>query len=191
MLFVIEHLEPRVSQWLTIEYSSAARIVGRENLMITNVRDEVERKKLAKFSMVTGESAASLFNNPRTIVLDPQARRRFHPEDAKEVKAIVVGGILGDDPPRGRTRELLSGKLSKARKRNIGKSQFSIDGSIFLAKQIAAGHSLEELPCGHEVEIKVGPGLSVILPFSYPLVNGKPLISKPLVKYLRRKGATF
>ncbi|MEM2192558.1 MAG: SAM-dependent methyltransferase [Candidatus Hadarchaeales archaeon] len=188
---MIEHLEPRLSEWLMIEYSSAARIVGRKNLMITNVGREAERKKLAKISRVASESAASLFDNRYTIVLDPQAKKTLLAKDAEKARAIVVGGILGDDPPQGRTRELLSKKLPRAKKRNLGKSQFSIDGSVFLAKQIASGHSLEELPCVHDVEIKIAPKLSIILPFSYPLLKGKPLISRALVRYLKQKGASF
>jgi len=38
-LFVIEHLEGEVGKWVLLEYKNVARIVGKENLVITNVRN--------------------------------------------------------------------------------------------------------------------------------------------------------
>lgn len=189
MLFVIEHLEPELSEWLFLEYSSAARIAGRKNLLITNVRSKRDRERLSKICRAVGWSARVLFNSSDVIVLDPQARKALTPSDRAQV--IIVGGILGDDPPRGRTKKLLSIWLPRAMKRNLGKHQFSIDGSIYLAKQVLSGHPLEEIPCARGVEIKVEPGLSIVLPFSYPLVGGKPLISPPLVRFLKRRGIGF
>lgn len=182
-LFVIEHLEPRLSRWLLIEYSHAAEIAGR--LLVTNVKKASERRKLSKICEVRSESVAEIFRPRELLVLDPQARKPLTRRDFSGVSAVVVGGILGDNPPRGRTKILLTDRLRGCKARNIGKAQFSIDGSVFVAKEILRGKKLQDIPVVVEVEIPLEEGHSVILPFAYPLVNGKPLIHPKLVEYLR------
>jgi len=189
-LIVVEHLEPKLSEWLLAEYSHAAEIVGGR-LLITNVKSDGERRRLSKVCEVRKESVAEIFRPRELLVLDPQARRRLRTEDLSRVRAVVIGGILGDDPPRGRTRRLLTERLPGCIPRNIGRGQFSIDGSVYIVREIAAGRRLEDIPTVEDVEIPLEEGISIILPFSYPLVDGRPLVSERLVGYLRRKGARF
>ena len=186
MLFVIEHLEPKLSEWLYMEYSHAAQIVGRERLLITNVKRKDEFRKLGKTMCVQTKRAHELFKQRELIVLDPCARKKLMPTDLKNKRAIVIGGILGEEPPLGRTRKLLTKSLPGASARNIGRHQFPIDGATYMAKQVSDDKSLEEIPVKHGLEIRIGSGHSVILPYAYPLVDGKPLISKKLVAYLKR-----
>lgn len=187
MLFVIEHLEENLSEWLLMEYSHAVKIAGRENVIITNVRDEENFKKLSKIAKVERASVREIFLDKKLIVLDPQARRCLSPLDA-EADVVVVGGILGDHPPRRRTRKLLTKFLPRAEARNMGKLQLSIDGAIYVADEVLGGKHLEEIPMIFGLEIQVSEKHSVYLPYAYPLVDGKPLISAELVKYLRVKG---
>jgi ribosome biogenesis SPOUT family RNA methylase Rps3 len=191
ILFVIEHLEPELSEWLWIEYAHAVELVGREGLMITNVKREDERRKLLKLCDARPERVADLFPQRELLVLDPQARRKLTPADLNKRRVVVIGGILGDDPPRGRTRALLTERLPGAASRSLGKHQFSIDGSVYVAKRVSEGAELDEIPTRVGIEIPVGRHCSVILPFAYPLVDGRPLISDKLVAYLKRRGASF
>jgi ribosome biogenesis SPOUT family RNA methylase Rps3 len=188
---VIEHLEPKLSEWLYLEYSHAAELVGRENLLITNVKRKNEREKLQKICAARQESVADLFRQQELLILDPQARRMLTPADLKKWNVVVVGGILGDDPPRGRTKELLTKFLPKAASRNLGKLQLSIDGSVYLARLVSEGTRLDQIPLTYNLKIPIGPRCSIVLPFAYPLVRGKPLISNRLVTYLKRRGAKF
>lgn len=186
MLFVIEHLEPKLSEWLFIEYSHAAQIVGRERLLITNVKKRSEFQKLAKITNVERKRACELFEQRRLIVLDPRARKKLSPADMRNKWAIVIGGILGEETPKGRTEELLTKSLPRASARNIGRHQFPIDGATYIAKQVGDGISLKEIPVKLGLEVGIGSGHSVILPYAYPLVDGKPLISQRLIAYLKR-----
>lgn len=186
MLFVIEHLEPRLSEWLFIEYSHAARIVGRKKLLITNVKKKSEFRKLTDITNVERKRACELFNQRDLVVLDPCARRKLSPVDLRGKKAIVMGGILGSDPPLGRTKKLLTKTLPLTLARSLGEGQFSIDGATYMAKRVSEGASLGGVPIHHGLEIKISSGHSVLLPYAYPLVDGKPLISRKLVAYLKR-----
>jgi ribosome biogenesis SPOUT family RNA methylase Rps3 len=190
-LFVIEHLEPKLSEWLYLEYSHAAELVRQGNLLITNVKRRNERRRLRRICGVRRESVTDLFSQQKLLILDPQARKKLTPADLEKWHVVVVGGILGDDPPRGRTRELLTRFLPKAASRNLGKLQLSIDGSVYLARLVSEGTQLDQIPLIHNLEIPVGPRCSIVLPFAYPLVRGKPLISSRLVAYLKRQGTKF
>jgi len=186
MLFVIEHLEPKLSEWLHIEYSHAARIVGRKRLLITNVKKRGEFRKLVKIARVERKRACELFKQRKLIVLDPRARKKLSPTDMRGRGVIVIGGILGEDPPLGRTRELLTQTLSRASARNLGKEQLAIDNATYVAKQVSEGKSLEEVPVQHGLEIQISKVQSTFLPYTFPLVKGKPLISRELIAYLKR-----
>jgi len=186
VLFVIEHLEPVVSKWVWYEYKHASRIVGKENLIITNVKDPREAKELRKIAIVSRESIIEVgAPSKRLIILDPQAKESLRLEDFKEVDFIVVGGIMGDHPPRGRTFELLTKRIPGCKARNIGKEQFSVDGAIYIALMISEGISLEEIPIVKGLEIKVNEYLTIELPYAFPLVNNRPLISEELIEYLK------
>ncbi|MEM2213843.1 MAG: SAM-dependent methyltransferase [Candidatus Nezhaarchaeales archaeon] len=180
-LFVIEHLEPRLSKWVLIEYEHASLIVGKDNLAFTNVKRGF--KTLEKLGKVYRESAVELFDNEGVIVLDPRADKLLEPSDFNDVESVVVGGILGDHPPRGRTFTLITSKMRRARARSLGNRQFSIDGAIYMALKVAQGVELSDIPVADSLTLKCGD-LEIYLPFSYPLVNGKPVISPKLIDCL-------
>jgi ribosome biogenesis SPOUT family RNA methylase Rps3 len=185
MLFIIEHLEPRVSEWLCIEYSNAAQIVGRERLLITNVKKSDEFEKLSRIACTERKHFDKLFWKEEVLVLDPRARKKLSPGDFIGKKAIIIGGILGADPPLGRTEKLLT-KRVEAPARNLGREQFSIDGAVYVAKKVSEGTPLKEVPVQLGIEIQIGRGHSVLLPYAYPIGDRGPLISRQLIRYLKR-----
>jgi len=153
-----------------------SRVVGAERCVAESVEELLRRRVL---------------DPRRTLVLDPRAERVLEPGEAAEAEAIVVGGILGDHPPRGRTWSLLTRRLLRlgAEARSLGPEQMSIDGAVYTALQIAAGRRLEELEFidspSFEVETPDGFVWTVTLPFRYPAVDGKPLVSPKLLRLLR------
>ncbi|MEM1538633.1 MAG: SAM-dependent methyltransferase [Candidatus Nezhaarchaeales archaeon] len=180
---VVEHLEPELSDWLLYEYENASRIVGVDRLMFTNVPSfDVERLK--GFGEVRSEHVWELFNPEDLVVLDPQAPQPLQPEDVKR-KKVVIGGILGDNPPRGRTMKLLTSKIKGVTSRNIGVYQFSIDGSAYIAKRVIEGCRLEAIAVRRRLTIKVSRNHLIMLPYAFPLHEGKPVISPKLITYLR------
>ncbi len=175
----IEHLEPSAGEWILIEYRSSYRIAG-DRLLITGLEVPGIPSTRRRFYEVVDPGDV--------IILDPQAREQLEPGDLEEYSYVVVGGILGSHPPRGRTRELLSSRFPQAAKRNIGGFQFSIDGSVYMVLEVYRGRRLNEIPVARGVRIRrtLSRGIEheIYLPYAYPLVGGKPLISIELVRYL-------
>jgi ribosome biogenesis SPOUT family RNA methylase Rps3 len=188
---IIEHLEPELSEWLRYEYANASKIAGRELIWFTNVRDDQTFKSLSKLGTTKRESVLELFPYKDLVILDPQAVEPLTPRDCDE-RVLVVGGILGDHPPRGRTKSLLTQRAPGVRARRIGDHQFAIDGSVYVALEVAKGKSLQEIPIKHGLVLKKKLGQrgwhEIKLPYAYPLVKGSPLISKELINYLYGKG---
>ncbi|MEM3578951.1 MAG: SAM-dependent methyltransferase [Candidatus Bathyarchaeia archaeon] len=183
-IFIIEHLEPELGKWLLFEYEHASKIVGKNLLLLTNVKKAGERRLLSKFGVVEEKSAAEIFNHGKVIVLDPKAELPLKAEDFTDKEAVVIGGILGDHPPKGRTRKLLTKRFPKATVRHIGGWQFSVDGTVYVAKLVSEGTLLETIPVKRGLTLKLNEYGVVYLPYAYPLRNGKPVISQKLVAYL-------
>lgn len=184
-IFIIEHLEPELYEWCIIEYKHISKIVGKDNLWFTNINKK-DNDKLKKYGKVINYSVKSLKLN-NICILDPEANVALNPKDAKQFDYFVFGGILGDNPPRKRTKEELAQFLPKAQVRNIGKKQMSTDNAVYVVKKISEGIPLEKIPFQDEIEIHLRKGESAIFPYRYALVKGKPLVSPELIKYLKRK----
>lgn len=182
-IFIIEHLEPRMYPWCLIEYKSISKIVGKNNLWFTNVKNN--SFKLKNCGKVFQKSVKSM-NLENACVLDPEASKVLTKKD-KKFKYFILGGILGDNPPKKRTFAELTKFLPNTKKRNIGKSQFSTDNAVFVVNEILKGIPLKKMKFQDFNEIKINKIESVILPFKYPLTNGKPRISRELIKFIKTK----
>ena len=183
-IFIIEHLEPKLWPWCVIEYKHISKIVGKNNLWFTNVQKK-DIKKLNRYGKVFTESAKKMKIN-NGCILDPEADKILTHGDTIKFEYFIFGGILGDYPPRKRTETELSKYFKNTEKRNIGKDQLSTDNAVYVVKQISKGINFKDIQFQDEVEIKINEIESTILPFKYPLVNGKPNISPELVKYLKK-----
>jgi len=192
-VFVIEHLEPVLGRWTWIEYKHASEIVGKENLIITNVKNLREAEKLREIACAVYNQSVSELSIPKEklIVLDPKSDIPLHPEDIVDGSYIVIGGIMGDHPPKGRTRKLLTNRLLGVKTRNIGRKQFSIDGAAYVAKKVSEGVELSSIKVRRKLEIVVRRNdfyeHIVELPYAYPVDDkGKVVVSKELISYLRK-----
>lgn len=183
--FVIEHLELHLGKWLLIEYRHASEIVGRNRLIFANVQRKTDSAKLSKLGNVSAESVTVLFRQEDLVVLDPKAEKPLKPMDFLGKRAVVIGGILGDHPPKGRTFSLLTSRVPMAVARNIGGMQFSIDAAVYVAKLVSEGTPLEKIPVKKGLTLKLSENHYVRLPYAYPLKNGKPVISQELIAHLR------
>lgn len=182
---VIEHLEPWLSKWLWIEYAHASKLLeGR--VEFTNVKKSSHRETLSVIGSSVKESALELYPHEELIILDPRAEEPLKPEDLGSSTVLLIGGILGSHPPRGRTWKLLTSKAPRARARNLGREQFTIDGSAYLALKVAQGFKLNELHIRRGLVVKAPP-VTIYLPYAYPLDNGKPVVSRQLLKYLKHE----
>ena len=180
-VYIIEHLDGRLWKWCLIEYKHISKIVGKKSLWFTNVKS----KELGKYGKVVGKPVSEL-SLKRACVLDPDAKKILTSKEAKKFKYFIFGGILGSYPRKKRTGKELTDKL-KFKARNIGKKQFSTDNAVNVVKEIVNGKRLSDLRFRDEIEIQLGKYDSVVLPYRYLIVKNKPLISKELIEYLKRR----
>jgi ribosome biogenesis SPOUT family RNA methylase Rps3 len=184
-IFIIEHLEEELYEWCKIEYESISKIVGKESLYFTNIKEK-DINYLQKLGKVFKESVKKLkFEN--ACILDPEAKETLTPNNSKKLSFFIFGGILGDNPPRKRTEEELTPFLKDIKAFNIGKEQFSTDNAVFVTHEIINGTPMNQMQFQDELEIKIDQIMSTILPYRYPIVNGKPRISQKLVDFIIKR----
>jgi len=187
-VIIIEFLEEKLTPWLLLEIRHASIIYGREYLWITNTPVKYQRL-LSRYGYVYSDSVIDLVSNNRinagdVIVLDPIASKPLEYLDLVRFKFVVIGGILGDHPPQRRTHKYITSKLpSNINARNIGDNQYSIDGSVFYVNYMLINKSMSNYKYVDGVLLK-RDDREIYLPFRYPVVNGKPLLTPGLEEYL-------
>ena len=197
---IVENLE-NYSEWLMLEYRHCASLW--KNILFTNVKDKRMKTFLSEFTEVEHESVTEM--NEKLIVLDPLAKKKLKTSDFNNIDGVVVGGILGYEKLTGRTKKLISDKLKTTFTRNfgnkfprslcyashitrnLGKKQMPIDIAAFVAKMIYLGEKIENIELTNQLEIKFDDNYSVILPYAYPIVDNKVIVTPGLVEYLRQK----
>jgi ribosome biogenesis SPOUT family RNA methylase Rps3 len=186
-IFVIEHLEKRIWRWCEIEYENSAKLIAPHTLLITNLRKG--KNEFSKFAKLEKRSIVDMdIDWKRVCVLDPKATTELTAEDRNKFDYFVFGGILGDEQFNGRTGKELTERMSKdVALRHLGEKQFSTDNALFVTRMILDGKKLSEIPMQWEAEVEIKDGESILLPYQYPLVDGKPQMSDKLVTYLKRK----
>jgi ribosome biogenesis SPOUT family RNA methylase Rps3 len=182
--FIIEHLEPKVFPWCVIEYEHISETVGKDNLIFTNIFSG--EKKLDKFGKVLKNSVKDI-DLGNVCVLDPDAKETLTTKDAGKFDAFVFGGILGDYPPKKRTKDELTKFLPKAKKFNIGKEQMSTDTAVFVVHQILKGKRMNDFVFKDGISIPMDEFSSIDLPYRYVLVHGRVWMSDKLIDYLKKK----
>jgi ribosome biogenesis SPOUT family RNA methylase Rps3 len=186
---IVQHLEPILGKWIWLEYRHVSSMVGYQNLLFTNVRRRNEVLKLKEIGNVTSKSIVNLrgSKDKAMIILDPRSPSQLSPADFADNTSLIIGGILGDHPANGRTKLALTDKMPCLASRNLGSNQFSVDGAVHTALEVASGKSITDIPTRVGVEIVVSRRHSSFLPFAYPLVRGKPLLAPGLREYLRKE----
>lgn len=185
LILIIEHCEPMLSEWLLLEYKHVAKLWNGK-LIFTRVTEKNTEQILKKLGIVEKEKASKICSDKKCIVLDPQAKNPLRPEDCATSDAIIIGGLLGYEKPQGRTKKIIS-DTSDFPIRHLGKLQLSIDGAVFVAKAIYFGLHLQDVEIAQEVEIIHDAVHSTILPFGYPIIEDKLVITPGLIQYLAKQ----
>ncbi|MBI5065629.1 hypothetical protein HZA97_05315 [Candidatus Woesearchaeota archaeon] len=175
-IFIIEHMEPRLWKWCLLEYEHISKIVGKQNLWITDCNNS----KLKSVGKVEKKSVVELKLN-NACLLDPYAEKELSPTDKFDY--FIFGGILGNAPAQGRTK-ILGDKLN-CEKRSLGNKQMSTDTAVRVTKMIVEGKKLSEIPFIDEPELDTAENESVTLPYRYVLEHGKPIIYKKLLPLIK------
>ncbi|HVQ00273.1 MAG TPA: hypothetical protein VMT57_02035 [Candidatus Thermoplasmatota archaeon] len=181
-ILAIEHCEASLSPWLLLEYQHCAKL-WKDQLVFTRVTKKKTAEALQLLGRVEREKADLVFSGKRGIILDPQAKKPLTSNDCRSCDVIIIGGLLGYERPRGRTKTMIS-DASRFYTRHLGSLQLSIDGAAFVAQAICLGMRLEDIEIAREVEIKHDAVHSTILPFGYPVIDDHPMITPGLIDYL-------
>lgn len=184
-IFIIENLDFPLEQWSIIEYKHISNIIRKDSLWFTNIKEN-DYSKLKEYGKVITKSIRQL-DPKNACILDPEAKILLTPEEAKTFDYFIFGGILGDNPPRKRTEKELTPFLKNAKPRNLGKAQMSTDSAVLVTKLIAEGKNLKNIKFQDGIEIKINDILMTNLPYHYPIVDGKPYISRELVEFIKKK----
>lgn len=187
MKFVIEHLSDELYEWCLIEYTHISKIVGKNNLMFTNVKNRKDIIKLKKLGEVIKESVTKL-NFKNACLLDPKSDKTLNSKEKFDY--YIFGGILGDFPEQGRTEKYLTSKLNNVEVRNLGNKQMSTDTAVLVTHMIVNGKEMKNIKFMDSPSIVLKKGKfqeEVNLPFRYISLNKKPLMSEGIIKYLKKK----
>jgi ribosome biogenesis SPOUT family RNA methylase Rps3 len=101
-IYVVEHLDPELEAWSTLEYTSIAtesQAAGSAfylSSVPTALALPAELKCLRGLH-VENRSVEELFRDKKAEVclLDPAAERELSPEDSQKFSIFLFGGILG------------------------------------------------------------------------------------------------
>ncbi|CAD6567706.1 MAG: hypothetical protein CYPHOPRED_002010 [Cyphobasidiales sp. Tagirdzhanova-0007] len=127
--------------------------------------------------------SGTLPSKPRICLLDPRAAQAISPNDANEFDGFLFGGILGDDPPRDRTKELR--KLGFP-SRHLGNVQMTTDTAVYVTSLVIDGQQqLAEIPYIEYPTIQFNPKESVEMPFRYVMNEiGEPILPSGMKELL-------
>ncbi len=181
-ILAIEHCEQDLSPWLLLEYNHCA-CLWENHLVFTRVTKKKTAQQLRRLGRVEAENADRVFSRKQGIILDPQAKKPLTPKDCHTSDVIVIGGLLGFEHPKGRTKTMISDQ-SRFTTRHLGGIQLSIDGAAFVTKAICLGMKLKDIEIAREIVITQDSVHSTVLPFGYPIIDNHPVITPGLVEYL-------
>ena len=128
--FIVEHMDPELEQWQTLEYATIARectsTVPPSQFILSGLPAHVPSLSLVEQTPSSVDDLVSSAGIPksRVCLLDPRGESDLAPEDGELFDVFVFGGILGDDPPRDRTAEL---RVKGFGGRRLGKEQLTTD----------------------------------------------------------------
>ncbi len=183
---IVENLEPCLSPWLMAEYEFLHEIFGEE-VVITNVEDPKMRSSLEEVGLKVEEVSFTEYlrkqgiGKGEVVILDLDSKQKLTSDDLNSSRAVIIGGIMGDHPPRGRTKELLTARLPGSKVRNLGKEQLTIAGAAYIVKKVKEGFSLEDIDVrvGLTHTFRLGSYELVIeLPYAFPYEGGEPVLPK-------------
>ncbi len=189
-VIVIDNMEVKASRWIVEEYVESYQTAKSSgvNLYISGLLIPELEAMLVRRGVEIIWDSRSLCNRPDSILLDLWAERTLDPLETLGARCFIIGGIMGDYPPRGRTR-LLYDKYPYAARRNIGSLQFSVDGTVKMLIKILKGMKVSEIEVAYPVTLEIkGPMGSIVveLPYAYPVEEGRPMVPKGIVRLLER-----
>lgn len=202
MKYIIEHMEEGFSEWVILEYAQVLRDVGAENLVLSSLpagttAEQIPKKLLDMGLQWTTKDLAHIhedvpgigaMQNGRVCLLDPRATSDLQPAEAETFDFFVFGGILGDHPPRDRTKELKEAYPDLLVGRRLGDKQMTTDTAIRTTQLIVKDQKpFEQIKFFDYPEFKFSKYEATEMPFRYVVdAQGKPILPEGMLALIKR-----
>ena len=202
MKYIIEHMEQGFSEWVTLEYAQIIRDIGAENLIISSLPVGTKESDIPEklWAMGLQWTTANLdkineafpelpaLKSQRVCLLDPRAKTDLVPADAQQYDYFVFGGILGDHPPRDRTRELMEQYPDLLVGKRLGDKQMTTDTAIRTTQIIIEKQTkFEDIKFIDYPEFRFNKNEATEMPFRYVLNSeGKPVLPEGMLELIKR-----
>lgn len=205
MKYIIEHMEEGFNEWVILEYSQILREVGAENLILSSLPESTTEKDIPQRLLKLGLRWTTkdlkginedfkdleLLKDGRVCLLDPRATIDLQPEDATKFDYFVFGGILGDHPPRDRTKELKTAYPNLLISRRLGDKQMTTDTAIRTTQLIIKDRiAFEDIKFIDYPEFRFNKNEATEMPFRYVLdKEGKPILPEGMLDLIKKDSA--
>lgn len=190
--YVVEHLDPELGPWSTLEYLAIAE-ESRESgasFCLSSVSEALSVPvEITRSTAVTVErrGVEELYQDSkdRVCLLDPAATDELSPDDSVLFDVFLFGGILGDDPPRDRTSEL---RKKGFQGRRLGPIQMTTDTAVRVTRTVIQQRvRLKDIPYTDHPELRIDEHESTEMPFRY-MVNsdGSPVMPQGMIDLIKQ-----
>lgn len=185
--FVVEHLDPELEAWSSLEYSAIAsecHATGAQFLLSsvpTSLKLPANLQGAEGLDVETrGIEEIYADKKDKVCLLDPAASKDLSPEDGDVFEVFLFGGILGDDPPRDRTSEL---RKKGYQGRRLGPIQMTTDTAVRVTRIVVQDRvPVDKVPYIDHPELKINKHESTEMPFRYVKgEDGRPIMPKGMV----------
>lgn len=188
--YVVEHIDDGFYEWSIIEYTSIVRMTDQP-VIISNLKHFLpQAQELLPTAHCFAESFSTMVTDPqRVCLLDMRAELTLTPEDSQHFDFYLFGGILGDHPPRDRTKQLRDCNFPM---RHLGPIQMPTNTALNVVKLIIEDSQLfEDLKFVDHPEIAIRSEeceeIIEMEGFRYLAdSNGKPIIEPDLMPLLAK-----
>ncbi|KAF1921703.1 SAM-dependent RNA methyltransferase [Ampelomyces quisqualis] len=190
--FVVEHLDPELEAWSSLEYSAIAsesHATGARFLLSSvpaSLKLPEDLQHAPGLNVETrGIEEIYAHNKDRVCLLDPAASKDLCPDDGDTFDIFLFGGILGDDPPRDRTSEL---RKKGYQGRRLGPLQMTTDTAVRVTRIVVQDRiPVDKIPFVDHPELKINKNESTQMPFRYVKGHdGSPIMPEGMVALIIR-----
>lgn len=185
--FVVEHLDPELEAWSSLEYSAIAAEshAAGARFLLSSVPSSLELPadlQAAPGLTVETRGIEEIYadHKDKVCLLDPAATKDLGPEDGDTFDIFLFGGILGDDPPRDRTSEL---RKKGYHTRRLGPLQMTTDTAVRVTRIIVQDRvPVDKIPYVDNPDLKINKNESTQMPFRYVKgQDGQPIMPTGMV----------
>ncbi|KAL1639684.1 hypothetical protein SLS58_007743 [Diplodia intermedia] len=182
--FVVEHLDPELEAWSSLEYAAIAREsrAVQCRFLLSSVPETLKLpEKLVHIDglEVEHDSVENLFEKAKVCLLDPAAKQELSPADGDHFDVFLFGGILD------RTSEL---RKKGFEGRRLGPVQMTTDTAVRVTRMVVQDKMpLESIPFVDNPEIRVDAHESTEMPFRYVTnKDGQPIMPEGMMELIKK-----